>query len=373
VRDAERQKMSKTKGNTIDPLVVIEKYGTDAVRMALLMAAAPGTDIALSEDRMDSARSFANKIWNAARLIFMNMERSGVGPWVPEDLQLYRPVADASGRVPVEDRWIFSRLSRVAETVNRAIDQYRYHEVSQELWHFFWHEFCDWYLELKKLRLEPESGLTAEWRNLLAAFEAALRLLHPVMPFLTEELWQRLAEGAPNRPKSIALARYPESSSAWTDLAAEREIHVLDDIVTAARTLRAEMKLDPKAPVEGVLYARTAARGVAQAPAPAIHKLANINLELREGAAPQSAAISSTPDFDLVLNVSRSHMADQRKRLEKEREQLEKNIANSNRQLGDETFLGRAPAHVVEGIRAKLVDYEAQLQKIRAALNGLSS
>jgi valyl-tRNA synthetase len=161
VRDAERQKMSKTKGNTIDPLVVTEKYGTDAVRMALLMAAAPGTDIALSEDRMESARAFANKIWNAARWVFMNMERSGVEPWVPEDLGAYRPQGE-NGAVPVEDRWIFSRLSQVAERVNRATDQYRYHEVSQELWHFFWHEFCDWYLEFKKLHLEPESGLTAD-------------------------------------------------------------------------------------------------------------------------------------------------------------------------------------------------------------------
>ncbi len=373
VRDAEGQKMSKTRGNTIDPLVVTEKYGTDAVRMALLMAAAPGTDIALSEDRIESARAFANKIWNAARLIFMNMERSGVQPWVPEDLQAYRPEGHG-GAIALEDRWIFSRLSEVAERVNRAIVQYRYHEVSQELWHFFWHEFCDWYLEFKKLRLEPESGLTADWRNLLAAFEAALRLLHPVMPFLTEELWQRLAEGGACRPKSIALARYPESSPARIDAAAELEMRLLQDIVTAARTLRAELKLDPKAQLDGVLYSQHAALSVARAHGAAIQKLANVKLELRAEAAPHSTpAISSTPEFDLVLNVPRAHLAEQRKRLEKERDQLEKNIANSNRQLGDETFLGRAPAHVVEAIRTKLVDYETQLQKVRQALNGLSS
>ena len=371
VRDAERQKMSKTKGNTIDPLVVTEKYGTDAVRMALLMAAAPGTDIALSEDRMESARAFANKIWNAARLIFMNMERSGVGPWVPQDLQAYR-AEGPNGVVPVEDRWIFSRLSEVAERVNRAIDQYRYHEVSQELWHFFWHEFCDWYLEFKKLRLAEGSGLTADWRNLLAAFEAALRLLHPVMPFLTEQLWQGLAEGATDRPKSIALARYPARNAEWLDGPADLEIRTLQDIITAARTLRAEMKLDPKEQLDGVLYSQSAALDVARAHETEIQKMASVKLELRSEPAPQAAAIRSTHEFDLVLNVPHAQLAEQRKRLEKDREQFEKNIANNNRQLADEKFLSRAPAHVVEGLRAKLAEYETQLDKVRKALDGLA-
>ena len=372
VRDAERQKMSKTKGNTIDPLVVTEKYGTDAVRMALLMAAAPGTDIALSEERMESARAFANKIWNAARLIFMNMERSGVEPWVPEDLETYRPEG-SDGSIRLEDRWIFSRLSQVSERVNRAIEQHRYHEASQELWHFFWHEFCDWYLELKKLRLEPGSGLTADWRNLLAAFEAALRLLHPVMPFLTEELWQRFAQGAAGRPKSIALARYPQGNQGRVDGAAELEIRLLQDIVTTARTLRAEMKLDPKEQLDGVLYSRSEALHLARQHEAAVQKLTNVKLELQPGAAPQAAAVRSTPEFDLVLNVPRSHIGEQRKRLEKEREQLEKNIANSNRQLGDEKFLSRAPAQVIESLKTKLADYETQLAKVRKALNGFSA
>ena len=372
VRDAERQKMSKTKGNTIDPLVVTEKYGTDAVRMALLMAAAPGTDIALSEDRMESARAFANKIWNAARLIFMNMERSGVEPWVPEDLQNYCAQGDG-GSVPIEDRWIFSRLSAVAERVNRAIDLYRYHEVSQELWHFFWHEFCDWYLEFKKLRLEPDSGLTPDWRNILAAFEAALRLLHPVMPFLTEVLWQSLAERAANRPKSIALARYPVCNPAWIDRTADLEIRILQDIITAARTLRAEMRLDPKEQLDGVLYSQHAALDVARANEAAIQKMANVRLQLRNEPAPQAVAIRSAPEFDLVLNVPRAQLAEQRRRLEKEREQFEKNIANNNRQLADEKFLSRAPAHVVEGLRTKLAEYETQLEKVRKALDGLSA
>jgi valyl-tRNA synthetase len=325
---------------------------------------------------MESTRAFANKIWNAARLIFMNMERSNVEPWVPEDLQAYRPEgAPGTFEVPIEDRWIFSRLNHCADRVSRAIDQYRYHEAAQELWEFFWHEFCDWYLELKKLRLEAESGLTADWRNLLAAFEGALRLLHPVMPFLTEELWQRLAAGAPNRPKSIALARYPEYTQDWTNLRVEREIQLLQDIVSEARKLRAEMKLDPKAPLEGVIYSRSGpALEVACTHATAIQKLANVKLDVRAESAPQSApAIRSTPEFDLVLNVPRAHVGEQRNRLEKEQQQLEKNITNARRQLSDQTFLGRAPDPVIQSLRTKLAEYEAQLEKVRSALVGLAS
>jgi valyl-tRNA synthetase len=339
--------------------------------MALLLGAAPGTDIVLSEDRMESARGFANKIWNAARLLFLNMERSGVEPWVPESLERFFAEPGASLEVPVEDRWIFSRLNTTAETANRAIQQYRYHEAAQVLWHFFWHEFCDWYLELKKLRFRENSGIDADWRNLLAAFETALRLLHPAMPFLTEELWQRLAKGHPNRPVSIAVAPYPQYNHSQTDFAAEREIEVLQEIVTLARTLRTEMKLDPKLQLDGVLYSRNDALRIGRVHAQAIQKLANVKLEFRDAAAPAgSAPMRSTPLFDLVLDVPKVQMEAQRKRLEKDREQLEKNIANSERQLGDEAFLSRAPGHVVESIRTKLVEYKAQLDKVRAALNG---
>jgi valyl-tRNA synthetase len=369
VRDAERQKMSKTRGNTIDPLVVTEKYGTDAVRMALLQGAAPGTDIVLTEERMESSRAFANKIWNAARFLFLNMERSGVEPWVPDSLETFLPQPDpVTLAVPVEDRWIFSRLNSCAEQVNRAIEQYRYHEAAQLLWHFFWHEFCDWYLELKKLRFSENSGLTPGWQNTLAAFETALRLLHPAMPFLTEELWQRLATDRSKRPISIAIAPYPQYRRELTDYGAEREIDIVQEVVTMARALRTEAKLDPKQQLEGALYSRGPGLEVARSHADAIQKLANVTLEFRPEAAPKAAAIRSTAEFDLVLRLPKSQEDAQRKRMEKDRDQLLKNIANSKRQLSDETFLSRAPAHVVDSIRQKLADYESQLQKIDAAL-----
>ncbi|MEO8370299.1 MAG: class I tRNA ligase family protein, partial [Candidatus Solibacter sp.] len=338
VRDADRQKMSKTKGNVIDPLVVTEKYGTDAVRMALLQGAAPGTDIVLTEERMEASRAFANKIWNAARFLTMNAGEGAVEPSEPT----------------IEDRWILSRLNAAAETANRAIEQYRYHEVAQELWKFFWHEFCDWYLELKKVSAKG-------WGNAVAAFETALRLLHPAMPFLTEELWQRLdrPEGG---PVSIALAPYPQFDPGLADAEAEKEVAVIQEVVTLARMLRTEAKLDPKLQLQGVLYGRSTAMEIARRHADAIQKVAKVTLEFKDEAARKAEVIRSTVDFDLVLDIPK--VAEDPARKQKEREQLEKNIANSRRQLSDEVFLSKAPAKVVDSIRAKLADYEAQLAKM---------
>ncbi len=362
VRDAERQKMSKTRGNVVDPLEVTEKYGTDAVRLALLMGAAPGTDIVLTEERMESARNFANKIWNAARFLFLNMERCGVTPCLPEPGE----------REMLEDRWIFSRLTRCAEAANRALEQYRYHDLAQALWQFLWHEFCDWYVEIKKLRFRENSGLTADWRNVLFVFERALRLLHPAMPFLTEELWQRLAAGEAARPASIALAAYPQPDAPYLDEAAERDMALLQEIIIAVRNLRAQMKVDPKAPLEGALYAQNRALDLARGHAEVIRRLANVELSFHAGTAPRGEGVlRATPDFDLVLRVPAAQLEALRRRLEKEIRQLESVIASSRRQLEDREFLSRAPAHVTEGIRSKLADYEAQLIKSRSALEAL--
>jgi valyl-tRNA synthetase len=373
VRDAEGQKMSKTKGNVIDPLVVTEKYGTDAIRMAMLLCAAPGTDIVLTEARMESSRAFANKIWNAARFLFMNMERSAVEPWVPENLAEFFPQPNSDG-VPIEDRWIFSRLNDCAQQVNRAIETYRYHEAAQVLWQFIWHEFCDWYVELKKLRFQENSGLTAGWRNILAAFENVLRLLHPAMPFLTEELWQRFVpvgdflpsrdrEGAV-RPASIALAQYPQYRREATDHPAEREIGILQEIVTMARNLRTESKLDPKQQLAGTVYSRTDALAVAQRHAEAIQRIANVKLEFKAEAAPKAPVMRSTAELDLVLEVPKSQEEAKTKRDAKELEQLDKNIASLERQLNDENFLAKAPPQVIEGMRAKLADYKKKRDKL---------
>ena len=364
VRDADKQKMSKTKGNVIDPLVVTEKYGTDAVRMALLQGAAPGTDIVLTEERMVSARAFANKIWNAARFLFMKMEASGVEPRIPD--------AAALAGAPLEDRWMFSRLNRCAAQVNKSIENYRYHEAAQTLWHFFWHEFCDWYIELKKLRFTDHSGLTDDWRNMLTVFETALRLLHPAMPFITEELWQRIAAGAAGQPASIALAPFPQPNDAWNDEDAEQRMELLQEIIVAARNLRSQLKIEPKEFLTGTIYSPGAAADVAAEHAGAIHRLARVQLTVSRDPAPETGgAKRSTPEFDLVLNIPEAKVATLKQSLRKEVANLEKLVANSNKQLSNERFTSRAPAHVVEGLRAKMGEYQAQLEKSQAVLAGL--
>ena len=286
VRDADKQKMSKTKGNVIDPIEVTEKYGTDAVRFALVAAAGQGSDVVLSEERIGGARTFANKIWNAARFVFMSLERSGAESWTPDNPDAYRPQAIGTpAAVPLEDRWIFSRLNAVARQVSEHLERFRYHDAANVLYHFFWGEFCDWYIELKKLSFEDDSGLTPQWRNMLAALERALRLLHPVMPFITEELWQRVTSNQASRPKSVALAAYPAYREDLADPEAERQMAVLQEVISAVRKLRVEMSVAPKTRLDATLYAHDHdAAAVVTAQAEALRRLANVNMKIEPGA-----------------------------------------------------------------------------------------
>ena len=212
VRDAEGEKMSKVKGNVINPLDVIQRFGTDATRFTLAAMAAPGTDIAFSESRTDGYRAFANKIWNAARFMFMNVDRvePGLRPGDPSASLRAGSRGVSLSTSALEDRWILSRFHRVAANVNAALETFRFHEAANCIYDFFWGEFCDWYLELIKPRLIYEEGTDSgpariACASLVNLFDASLRLLHPVMPFITEEIWQAIYEGKPPL-KSIALA-----------------------------------------------------------------------------------------------------------------------------------------------------------------------
>jgi len=356
VRDADKQKMSKTKGNVIDPLLVMDKYGTDAVRLALLVSAAAGSDIALKEDRMEAGRAFANKLWNASRLLFMNMERSAITNWTPAQTP---ELASAA----IEDVWIFAALKRTTDAVNRALELHRYHEAAQQLWDFTWREFCDWYLEVKKLRFEPGTGLNAHWQATLTVYEAALRLMHPVMPFLTEELWQRLRNGNDALPVSVSLAHYPCAITGHIHPESVAAFDLLRDIITAARELRADHKLDPKAVIEASLFLRKAL--FTEADLAVIASIAKLVLVQSPGVvAGKQGLIRSTPDFDLQLNVEiAATPKESKERILKEIEKLHANIANSERQLADPVFLSKAPEKIVNSIQAKLAEYRAQLGK----------
>ncbi|MBV9295580.1 MAG: valine--tRNA ligase, partial [Acidobacteriaceae bacterium] len=364
VRDAERQKISKTKGNVIDPLDVIDRFGTDALRIALLISAAAGADIALKEDRIEAGRAFANKLWNASRLLFMNMERSQITEWTP---------GRASSGLAMEDGWIRARLNICAKTVNESLELHRYHEAAQTLRDFIWREFCDWYLEVKKLRFRENSGYDDHWTEALTVYESVLRLLHPLMPFVTEELWQRLtAASTIKHTASISLAQYPQPA---TDSAHETFAHdfsQLQDIVNAARELRADNKLDPKFTFEATLNAK----GVAfkEEDLGVIGALAKLNLTMGDVHGLQGL-IRSTPDFDLAIHTTDAGQngassPESRARILKEIAVLERNIENSKRQLSDPTFLERAPANVVANLRLKLEDYQIQLQKNKNLLEG---
>jgi valyl-tRNA synthetase len=374
VRDAERQKMSKTKGNTVDPLTVNDEYGTDATRFALVNGAASGMDIAFTPDRLEAARAFANKLWNAARFLFTKMEAAGVDAWIPPDMASYLPEPDpGTQEAAVEDRWIFSRLNAAAERANSALSQHRYHEAADTLYHFLKDEFCDWYIELKKLKLADATGLNSHWRNILTVFERSLRLLHPIMPFVTEELWQRLAANSPGRLASISLVSYPQYDSEARDLKAEAEIQMLQDIVTAARGLRADHKVDKKAVLAATLYVTNwTAFEIAIRETQSIDRLASIKLHARLDLAPElKGAVRSSPEFDLFLQVPESDSKAVKLRLTRENDQLQKLIANSERQLTNEEFLRKAPEDVVAQIRHKMAGYQAQMDKNRATLTAL--
>lgn len=378
VRTGSGEKMSKSKGTGLDPVALNQKYGTDAMRFCLASMAAPGTDIVLSDDRLASSRNFANKIWNAARFLFVNLEKfeQAGGARLEElaapEVRAKAPYA-AGGRVPLVDQWLYSRLAVTIETVNAALEAFRFHEAAQSVYQFFWGDFCDWYIEWVKPELlnENRERATVAWKNLFAGFEAALRLLHPVMPFLTEELWHQFpqASGA----KSIALGQYPEACAEWKNAAAEREFGLIQEVIAAVRNVRGELKLDPKKTVAASFSSRDAQiRATIEANRESIERLAILSgLRLTAESLPQdSGTVRSTAAFDLQVTAEAEKVdpAVERARLVKEVEKIEGAIASKEKQLGNETFRNRAPQDIISNMEATLVDQRAELQKMRNRL-----
>ncbi|MGH9499962.1 MAG: valine--tRNA ligase [Terriglobales bacterium] len=367
VRDADRQKMSKTKGNVIDPLEIIERFGTDATRFTLAAMAAPGTDIAFNESRTEGYRAFANKIWNAARFMFMNVDRIGATGVSP--VSSFQPAT-------LEDRWILSRFNGVTQSVSDALAAYRFHEAANQIYDFFWGEFCDWYLELIKPRLMDDASRESAQgacQNLVSLFEAALRLLHPVMPFITEEIWQAIYDGKPPQ-KSIALASFPQSDEKQINLAAETEMSILQDLVVSVRNLRAELKVEPKVkvPIELFTHDLQTKTLVAQN-REAIERLGSVSTIAEVTQAQASQAPSrATARFEVrVIYEKKIDVAAERERLTKELEKMEKEIANGQRQLSNQGFLAKAPANVVEGLRRRAQELQVLRETAKSKLKEL--
>src|ERR1700685_1389157 len=380
VRTAEGAKMSKTKGTGVDPLRLTEQFGTDALRYMLASMAAPGTDIILSEDRILGARAFANKIWNAARFLFLNLEKAEASAGITlEELAAPEIRAQAPYAIPGEDglihRWIFSRLSAGSAEVSAALQDFRFHEACQTIYHFFWGDFCDWYIEWVKPQLSSADRevSVAAWRNIFAALEAALRLLHPVMPFLTEELWHRLPQ--PEGARSIALAKFPEPRANWTDPAADKQIATLQEIITAARNIRAEMKIDQKRKVPADFSSGDSSiRDLAEQNVEPLTRLAilsalKISSSRLDGA---GAAVRSTSQFDLRIAYGEAVDKDvEIARLRKEIDRLAKDGEAKTNRLADETFTSKAPAKIVDDLRATLASREIEHRKLLDRLKQL--
>jgi valyl-tRNA synthetase len=384
VRDAERQKMSKTKGNVLDPIQVIEQYGTDATRFTLAAMASPGTDIAFNPARTEGYRAFANKIWNAARFMFLNVDRAQeAGVWSLAEFRADEGVRSPAGvaefeAVTLEDRWILSRFNRVAQEVEDALGTYRFHEAASTIYSFFWGEFCDWYLELIKPRLmamgseQEKASARRGLLNLVSLFEASLRLLSPFMPFLTEEVWHAVHDGRPPR-KSIALASYPVRESNQVDVAAEGQMAVLQDLIVSVRNIRAELKVEQRQSVPIEVHAGSDVQALLEQNRGAVERLANV--ESIQFAAESLAKLPnsrSTARFDVrVVYERKIDKAAECDRLQKELARLEKEKDSSQRQLSNEQFLAKAPEHVVEGIRKRSEELAVLLEKTRGALSEL--
>ncbi|HEY7203411.1 MAG TPA: valine--tRNA ligase [Methylomirabilota bacterium] len=365
IRDAEGQKMSKSKGNVVDPLHVMDKFGTDAFRFTLAALAAQGRDIRLAEERIEGYRNFANKIWNAARLVLSNLEG-------------YDPALARRGAPSVADRWIKSRLTEATAQVRKAIDAYRFNDAASAVYQFLWHEYCDWYLEIAKRNLyQPESpaARARTQHTLVETLEATLRLLHPFMPFISEELWQRLPRpDASDGPRSIMIAPFPKASRKGRDPEAERLMAPVLDVVSAIRTVRSESRISPAVQLEVIVRPAgphvTAALGQSAA---IIGALARATVTVSPDAArPASSATATTPSGDVFVRLEGVVDFDaERQRLRKEVERARKEIAFLEGKLGRPDFVERAPAEVVERERTRLAEQREIEQKLTSSLAAL--
>jgi valyl-tRNA synthetase len=368
VRDAQGQKMSKSKGNVIDPLTVIEAYGTDAFRFTLAAFAAQGRDIKLAEERIAGYRNFANKIWNAARFTLMNLE--GFAPGA---------VDQAALQLSSADRWILFRLNETAREVDEALAAYRFNDAAGALYRFTWSEFCDWYIELVKddlYRADPERQETARF-VLWTALEQLLRLLHPFMPFITEEIWQALPKPGADSPASIMVAPYPTPQPAWEGYRDDATaMELVMDVIRGIRNIRGEMEVAPSREIAAILDCTSASTlKLLKHNEIYIMRLARLaTLAIGQGLTkPEDAALQVVGDVEIVVPLKGLvDVEEEEKRLGKEIGKIDKDIDFLGKKLENPSFVERAPAELVVKEREKLAEFankkrllEESLVKIR--------
>ena len=381
VRDRLGRRMSKSRGNGIDPLEVVDLFGADALRFTVLSAAAVGTDIQLDQEDLEGSfspgRNFANKLWNAGRFALMTL---GDDP-VPT-------VADVSGALELEDRWILSRLQRTTESVTEGLERFRTHDVSDRLYHFVWGDFADWYLELIKSRMLGKSGddsLQAARATLVAVLDGILRLLHPLTPFVTSALWERLPWPAgADRPEALIVAPWPELDADLVDEESEQRLGELQELVTQVRSLRKEYSVPEGS---GVTLRLSGIEGpfktVVEEQGNTLQRLAKVEAcEFHEdgdgGNADGSDAVGAHAvlkngvevfiPLEGVIDIAR-----ERERLQEEVARLDAQVGGTRGKLSNDGFLKGAPPDIVDREREKLSSFEEQLNKLRGRLSSLAA
>jgi valyl-tRNA synthetase len=359
VRDPEGQKMSKTKGNVVDPLDLLDKYGTDALRFMLAGMVLPGArDVRISEDRLEASRNFANKLWNASRLVLSNLDG-------------YEPSrARPSDAVP--DRWIRRRLAATVAEVRDALEKYRFNDAASGLYQFVWSDYCDWYLEIAKRSLyRPESPAEREatQHTLVTVLEQTLRLLHPLMPFITEEIWQRL----PHAGDSIMVAPYPKTAPLPADPAVDRFVALVMGAITTVRTIRGEMRIGPGTTLSVTIRPHGDDAAVFSEHRVLIESLSRSTVTVDPAAIrPKGSALGVIGGSELYVALAGVvDVAAERQRIQKEIKKASDTIGFTRAKLGRPDFVERAPADIVEKEREKLAEQEALHAKLTANLGWL--
>lgn len=372
VRDSKGEKMSKSKGNVIDPLIMINKYGADAFRFSLAAFAAQGRDIRFSEDRVEGYRHFINKIWNATRFILMNIDNileSG------KSVTLFSPLRADKRSNNIPERWILSRLAATADEINSSLENYRFNDAASSIYQFLWHEFCDWYIEISKVRLKPSITEKEEQAydealslsTLLFVLDNSLRLLHPFMPFVTEEIWQNTKRYLLERgieigeffgdrsSESLVISPYPVGLK--RDDEAEKEMSYIIEVVTSIRNIRGELNISPNADIivlirpsndhiEEVIKSNRSVVG-RLVRASEVH----IGKDLKR---PEHSAITVSPNFEIYIPVKGLiDIEEEINRLVKERNKIEESLSFLSKKLMNDEFLSRAPESVVEKERSR--------------------
>ena len=356
IRDAQGRKMSKSLGNGIDPLEVVDKYGADALRFTLITGNTPGNDMRFREERLEASRNFANKIWNASRFVLMNLE----------DFDL-ESVDKSEFKETLADKWMQSRLNTVIDEIDSALEDYNFGEMASSLYDFIWNEFCDWYIELLKARLyqeeDPKAKLTAQYYA-LNTLESLLRLLHPVMPFITEEIWQKL----PGTDGSIMRASWPEKDITKLEKEAESKMELIMSVIKAVRNIRNEMKVNPGRRIKALLAAPEEKAAVLEEGREYLENLARIKeLTIADDQLerPEKVSTSIVNEVEVILPLEGMIDLDKEiKRLEKEIEEVEFEIQRAQGKLNNDGFVNNAPSDLVEGEKAKLKEYKEKKEKL---------